>query len=776
MKLSLSLSLCLIASTTILLAENALATPLPGSTPAYNATTSPLPSATAEPKLYRLCSGIVENLELLTTDVMKQAAVDKLERVFDSAPQAIDRCVIKTPVNGSYLDESINGFNTGKPWEETANTAFLLVGVGMKSTPVTADEDCASKTPVPVIAGKQKGHVSTLPDEWLEQFQIKGTINLESGQKLIGIPLDRSNGSLANDYFVGLKKKIVVTHYCRRSGHYSYHIQPKAELIHFHGAGILVTGITTLPTLTTDHYSSSKHRDYCRFDYGHTNINIQSHDIHEEMLKGELDFKSLEVPVNGYMVNISGNEFFQIRHPAIDISLADQSKDVDSRLFNSRNLIGFSDNQVYTCYRGEAGPAMSIDIAYQDASPQPVLIRALDFKNNQLLGKTPQAISLVLPEHVKVDITNNQFVTTKEGNSPAKGISIAGPSQSSENWQVPATINLTGNTIKGYQAALSLTGYLKLVLKSNQLLGERVAIERRRDLTLPVTLTGDGTNQFKAGDYHPCFQLEDTNIIGEFVFSDGKTICPKKMVAPGIQPAQLIKPSFTPPVSQQLYQGQSTSTKALGYRPSMTSGTFERLPETTTTIPSDSLTNRDRSKTSPSQEKQIFSTPAQPAKSSDSAKASVIGSQPEKNRGSRSLTLSGSVTPPPVAKSVSVNSQKNLQGTPTITHSPTVERRVKSTRLHPDPSPARKQPSGSQSPVTEMQQAFNNTTLAGYGQHLGDKKSDHSPTLNNWQIALTTVGSVLALGVGICYVKYRHKHSVQSKNLEMQPLKKDFDI
>ncbi|UYM17201.1 hypothetical protein [Endozoicomonas euniceicola] len=585
---------------------------MPTFTPAYNATSATTDSSSAELKLYKLCSGNLEGIERLTNEAMKKAAVKALERASANDPQPIDRCVIITPVRGNYINEAVDSFNNNnKKWEDSVGTAFLLVAAGMKSEIIKAGEDCSSKKAV--IAGKQDGQASALPSDWLDLFQAKDGIQLKAGQKLIGVPLNSSNGSFAEGYFVGLQQKVVPNHQCS-NGSYGAHYKStfnKKVLIYFSGAGILVTGVTTLPAITQSYTEQFRGEQYCDRGSIVKTISGLAHDFYSEMLTGELNLKSMAVPENGYMVNITGNEFFQIIQPVIKIRLDRQSETGDSTLFSNRTLIGFSNNQVYSCYKGEVETPMDINIAYQDASPQPEFVQALEFKNNQILGDTPEALSLALPEHVTAEITSNEFITTKS--QALKGISIAGPSQTSENWQNPLTVNITGNTLKGYQVALSLTGYQKLVLESNQLLADRVVIERRNDLTLPVTLAGDNRNQFKPGDYHPCYQLEDTNIIGGFVFSDGKTTCPKGFVAPTVRPPEFITPSFTTPVSQRSHQNNDTSTIALGSTPAMTTKTQSSLPDTTTRGIQDSPSKGDAAKTSYTEPKPTISTPIQPS-------------------------------------------------------------------------------------------------------------------------------------------------------------------
>ncbi|WP_257280402.1 hypothetical protein [Endozoicomonas sp. ISHI1] len=531
-----SLSLFIITFVTILCSESspALPTTSPSLRPTFNDTHHQTTASAGDLKLFELCSGNIEHPDLLTTEAMKQAAVKALEQVSATSKQLIDRCVIKTPLRDSYLDEEIAEFNANKSWEDTTSTAFLLVGVGMKSETIIAEENCALKKPV--IAGQKEGQLSVLPSNWLEQFQIKKTLHLKTGQMLIGVPLDSSNGSFADDYFAAVQRKIEPTHHCNPShlyeGYYRKSTTYKGELIHFSGAGILITGLTTLPALHNTFGAYLRMKDYCWRADEEKYFHITSHEAHSEMLKGELDLKSLEVPHKGYMLNIFGNELFQILQPAVSISLADESEDVDSRMFSGRTLVGFSNNKVYSCYTGQVEKALNIDIAYQDASPQPEFIRALEFKNNHILGNAPQAMSLVLPEHVKADISNNQFVTTKVSARSSRGICLAGPVQSRKNWQFPLIANLSGNLIKGYRTALSLAGYQKLVLNSNQLLGDRVSIGRHGNLTLPVTLAGDKNNQFKAGNDHPCYQLEHTHIIGGFIFSDATTTCPSSFTPP----------------------------------------------------------------------------------------------------------------------------------------------------------------------------------------------------------------------------------------------------
>lgn len=175
------LSLCIITFITVLFAESSPAFPTTAATssPTYSATQPQTTVATGDLNFPSCACGRIVNLDLLTSEAMKQATVKALRQVSARTRQSIDRCVIYTPTEKSYpdesktnyLDESIDEFNSDKPWEETTNTAFFLVGVGMKSEPVSAGEDCASKRPV--IAGKHDDLPSVLPDNWLQHFQIR---------------------------------------------------------------------------------------------------------------------------------------------------------------------------------------------------------------------------------------------------------------------------------------------------------------------------------------------------------------------------------------------------------------------------------------------------------------------------------------------------------------------------------------------------------------------------------------------------------------------------
>lgn len=716
------LSLCIVAFITALFAQYSPAFPSTSATasPTHNATHPQTTVATGRLELSELCKGKPLGEDLLTSEAMVQATVKAIRQVSVRTRQSIDRCVIYTPTEKSYFDESkinyldksIDDFNYERPWEETTNTAFLLVGVGMKSEPVSAGEDCASKRPV--IAGSHDDLPSVLPGSWLEHFQVRKTINLKAGQMLIGVPLDRSDGSLADGYFAALMKKVEYKHDCRegswswsgrRYHHSSDKVFFKGELIHFNGAGILITGLTTLPALGAFKEDAGKH---CEADS--KIITTASHEVYTEMLKGELNLKSLKVPANGYMANIFRNEFFQILKPAISLSLADESENVDSALFRNRTLIGFSDNQVYSCYNKQSPveTAVDIDLAYQDAASHPEYIQALEFKHNYILGNAPKAMKLTLPEHVKVSIAHNEFVTTKVSDPDTKGIGIDGPDQSSENWEAPLTVDMTGNLIRGYQAALSLTGYQKLVLKSNGLIGELVSIERRNDLTLPVTLSGDSNNRFNELGNDPCHQLEHTTIIGGFVFSDGITSCPG---------------SFT--------------------HPTMFTSSFRRLFSSIKPIASDTTTLVNSGTPNP-------------------------------------LTSGFSLSTESALKSILTSSEKNLKGTSSPTHSTPSKKRSNNTKdkiskgsntrlndTEPGPSPARNLPTHSQSLVTELKPAYNNSTPASL-EFSDGRRGGNSSGFKPWQKALTVVGGVLVFAAGIAaitYYKVKNKRSPQKEPL-----------
>ncbi|WP_422474627.1 hypothetical protein [Endozoicomonas sp. ALB032] len=741
------LSLCIIIFITALLAESSPAFPTTATTasPTYSASQPQTTVATGRLELSELCSGRVVNLDLLTSEAMKQATVKALRQVSARTRQSIDRCVINTPTRSSYLDEDIDEFNSDKPWEETTNTAFILVGVGMKSEAVSAGEDCASKRPV--IAGKHDDLPSVLPGNWLEHFQVRKTINLKAGQMLIGVPLDSRDGSLADDYFAALKRKVKFEHTCdgyyyrsHKSSKIDPKISPLVELIHFDGAGILITGLTTLPALEGFKDDGGK---FC--GTSSKIVTAPSHEAQAEMLKGELNLKSVEVPDNGYMANIFRNEFFQILNPAISLSLADESENVYSALFRNRTLISFSNNKVYSCY-DKGNPvetAVDIDLTYRDATPKPEFIQALEFKDNYILGNAPKAMSLALPEHVKVSIANNEFVTTEVDDGDTRGISIDGPNQSSVEWQAPLTVDMTGNLIQGYQAALSLTGYQKLVLKSNQLLGKRVSIERRSDLTLPVTLSGDRNNQFNTLGNDPCHQLEHTTIIGGFVFSDGTTSCPGGFVIPttGLPPSEL-----------------SDSDKRRNHFPGTPSSDSRRFSEkpTETSYESSFRESATHSVTTPD----LSSRAEKPVTSGLSLRSK---SDLESITASSHKNFNGTSPPASPTPLKSTDKRSNSSKDKISEH---INTRGNSTREHPDSSPASSLPTHSQSLVTQIQPTNNNSTPAGL-EFSDDRKRLDSSGMHDWQTVLITTGVVALVGAGIVisYMRYKSKRSLQREPL-----------
>ncbi|WP_448216507.1 hypothetical protein [Endozoicomonas sp. 2B-B] len=738
------LSLCIIIFITALFAESSPAFPTTATTasPTYSASQPQTTVATGRLELSELCKGKPLGEDLLTSEAMLQATVKALRQVSARTRQSIDRCVINTPTSSSYLDEDIDDFNSGKPWEETTNTAFILVGVGMKSEAVSAGEGCASKRPV--IADKDDDLPSALPGNWLEHFQVRKTINLKAGQMLIGVPLDRSDGSLADGYFTALKRKVESGHghtcgegWLDEKYKKNENKPPIFELIHFNGAGILITGLTTSPALDNFKVDVGK---FCKYDSEF--VTIPSHEVHAEMLKGELNLKSVEVPDNGYMANIFRNEFFQILKPAISLSLADESENVYSALFRNRTLIGFSNNKVYSCY-DKGNPvetAVDIDLTYRDATPKPEFIRALEFKDNYILGNAPKAMNLALPEHVKVSISNSEFVTT-EDDVNTRGISIDGPNQSSVEWQFPLTVDMTGNLIQGYQAALSLTGYQKLVLKSNRLLGKRLSIERRGDLTLPVTLSGDRNNLYDTIlEDDPCYQLEHTNIIGGLVFSNGRASCPRGFAIPttGLTPSEL-----------------SDFDKRRNHFPGTPSSDSRRFSEkpTETSYESSFRESATHSVTTPD----LSSRAEKPVTSGLSLRSK---SDLESITASSHKNFNG--TSPPASPTPS-GKRSNSSKDKIFKH---INTEGNSTREHPDSSPASSLPTHSQSLVTQIQPTNNNSTPAGL-EFSDDRKRLDSSGMHDWQTALITTGVVALVGAGIVisYVRYKSKRSLQREPL-----------
>ncbi|UYM14416.1 hypothetical protein [Endozoicomonas euniceicola] len=688
-------------------------------------------------KLYSFCSNKVEDAHLLTKAEMVDAIVETLEQITAKSPQTIDRCVIITPRKDTDLSEIISQYNADKTQEAIKNTAFILVGPGIKSEPIHDGENCASKNYV--VAGGE-GQESILPKDWQEEFYAKDKVQLQAGQKLIGVPVYKHTASLAEGYYVGLKRIIDIKQVCRLG--YDYRAkgvpQQKGELIYFNGAGTLVTGITTVSTQTNSFkgYMRLRHCYRSNSQTWSDRYDFPSDRFHTGSLAGEVSLNSNNTPETGNLVTVYRNQFFQLREPAVQISLTEDSQEVDSSLFNNRTVVDFSDNEIYACLSGEVKKAVDINVNFQDTSGK-LPARALAFNNNQLTGTFSQALDLTLPEHVKATIADNQMVATSS--AATIGISIDGPQQTSAHWKKPPVISLVDNTIEGFKIALSPSGNQKLILKWNNLMGSEASIDRRNELTVPLELSGDKNNQFKPGNNNPCGGLKNARVIGGFVFSDGETSCP-----PTTQPSSTMTSSpSTTPLSSTISSSSSTMPSSSAITPSSSA-----MPSSSAITPSSS---------------------AMPSSTTPPPK---------------SPSISQSTALPRLISTVSLISSPVVTTTSAVRHSPSKrngsssqEKKLSPVRFNPLPAPTASTLTNlmKSSPYTRVtsKTVSSAEASASHDQSSGNRSKESSRRLKTGEevgigVAVTVI-VVLGIGAIACFVK--RKMSAQSSLEESHSLK-----
>ncbi|MCW7552523.1 hypothetical protein NX722_07655 [Endozoicomonas gorgoniicola] len=531
--------------------------------------------------------------DIALTVHMKSAAVEVLETLARNNPnETISRCVISVP-GGGNLDEQIKRFNADKHWEEKYNTAFLLFGKGIRPHRKDPQKTCdweAEKTPG-----------DALPANWEDTFWIRNTINLESGQKLVGIPLDGNHSQFADGYYVNLQRRITATAKCR--GESASFNHTRDSLITLEGAGNTITGLTNIGhsnqiktfTKICGTWSKKTHKK-----------TLNPQEVHFEVIKARFNPMVLPVNTNSNIIDIFNNQFFQYEKPVIDISIkaseegTAQGEIVSDRLAE-KTLAGIHDNRFYACQvsgvEKTMEPALRVNIDFHDASSSPEPVQALSLQQNHFLTDGNMAVNIKLSSNARGTINNNQLDTTQlnttDSSNSLYGIMLTGITDTNRAAlsSVTASFSLADNQINNVRVALALNAKLVLQLTSNRLLGTSAPIELNQLQTYPVTLAGDQNNEYLPSADFPCGNLDQGNIQGGIVFSDG-THCPSGWTptlptTPALtsSPVSSIPESSTPESSSTLQITPEPGTSSVPVTTEFSSTLHQTMPESTSTRP-----------------------------------------------------------------------------------------------------------------------------------------------------------------------------------------------
>ncbi|WP_354008005.1 hypothetical protein [Endozoicomonas lisbonensis] len=509
----------------------------------FNSTTQTPPSTTTatttaggghsafRDKLSGYCNGTVHYGDLNLDDTVISSVVTAVENFRTKHPEEkISQCVIKIPDN-SALDEAILSFNEGKLPSEVYGTAFLLLGKGVRTSGEGKVESCHLRAYR--FAGNPQSQLSAIQDGWEDSYQVRESIPLAAGQKLIAVPLNINTSALAGSYYVNLKRTITGQIRCKKySTDFTGFDVDRDYLIRLLYPGVVVSGFTNIIDMnekaTLKGTCTRKGRRGYIFSKSHEG-EVDAYLGYSGLIKAEIDPK-LVTPGDALFYVISGNEFFQVKEPAIDIAFKQGSDSIHSNRMDNMTFVQISNNRLYSCHPRISGslmsPVMNINTYYQDDAQNPETIHALTLAENQLMTKGRTAVKLLAAPNTETIIKKNSFITSGRSISDSRGVILTGTNHLKDTSRPRPGFSLKDNHVAGFQDALLLDGALRLELNSNQLNGNKSAVARvPGQLTDPVTLSGDRGNRYLKKVASPCEGLELSNIKGGFLFVDG-TPCP----------------------------------------------------------------------------------------------------------------------------------------------------------------------------------------------------------------------------------------------------------
>ncbi|MCW7552526.1 hypothetical protein NX722_07670 [Endozoicomonas gorgoniicola] len=519
-----------------------------------SATTQPVTQPTTQNDVSRFCGGEVDYGGLNLNDTILASISSALEQYQKKHPaDKISRCIIKTP-DGHPVDEAILSFNEGKLQSAVYNTAFLLLGKGIRISDKNPAESCHLRPYR--FAGDTTSQLSAVQDNWENSYQVTESITLAAGQKLIGIPLNINNDTLAEGFYVNLRRLISAKIRCKPDSEgLDDFLVEKNSLIRLSQPGVVVSGVTNALDINQKATFTGKCETYEPYRYFLKSYTRQkpSYMGYQNLIKAEIDPRSLS-PDDAHLYDISDNELFQAQESAIHISFKQGSDTIDSNRMDNMTFVRISNNRLYSCHADIDGvsmarvePVLNINTYYNDNAQNPGLVHALELTDNQLMTKGDTAVRFVATPNTSSVIKKNKLTTSAQSLSDSRGISLTGTNHLKDTARPRPEFTLEDNSITGFQDGLLLDGTLSLTLNSNRLTGKKSAIARAPgQLTDPIQLSGNQKNTYSGSVTSPCAGLDLSTIEGGFLFSDG-TPCPASYSPDGDSPGDDSPGDDSPP-------------------------------------------------------------------------------------------------------------------------------------------------------------------------------------------------------------------------------------
>ncbi|MCW7551346.1 hypothetical protein NX722_01550 [Endozoicomonas gorgoniicola] len=679
------------------------------------------PSESPMDRLNRLCNFSVNMGRLdASNDAIVKVIADGMEKFFREHPdEEIRRCIIEVPEQKFNLDKRINGYNDSKSWHERFGTAFLLVG---KAYGVNIRENEASCTiGSTFIAGEDKGVSSHIPKTWTNYFFVTDAITLDSGQKLIGIPIDVNKVALAEDYHISMARRISASFSCHwHSTDATFNQNTKRDnLIRLAGSGVVISGITNATSFS---YRQS-YSKLC-YQYGHFGSRrlhrrtIYPDMVYSDMIKIDLQPMSFNYPEGYSLIKITNSNLFQINDAIVNMSLEENHQDIFSRWLDDRVFISFRNNTFSSCYasknrvpKKDIDTPLKINLQYTDYSNNTRKTHVLDFQDNKFITDVREVLDLKVAPNSATLIKDNSLTSLGFSAGRTAGIIISGITKPELASLTSPGFQFENNDISGFMTSIALLGQLDLHLKSNKLLGKQQPFGRTDFQIYPIKLSGDNNNSYLKEIESPCEALEETSIEGGFIFSDG-TPCPSGYISPSastftttpmtsLAATSLIRSasrlqSITPGI--QTTPVVTTSKVKLSSETNIApavSQTMENRITTTTSTPGSASTTSSNSMLVNSSPTPLTPSPSMPVMSTPSAS----GSAPTVS--SNSMLVNSSPTPLTPSPSMPIMSTPSASGSALTVSSNSMLVNSSPTPLTPSPSmPVMSTPSASGSALT----------------------------------------------------------------------------
>lgn len=327
---------------------------------------------------------------------IRQAAATTLNDIQKQFPHnQISRCVIILP-DGKPVDETIEHFNRNKAPENKENTAFLVIGSGIRT---------ALKNPAERGEGLRLVNAESsrylLPKHWQGNHNVNKTIVLEKGQKLVGIPLT-PDLKLAKNFYIGLEAS------SEMDSSTTFDVYHNKSLINSSEIGVLITGISTAPF-----FLSNADRDNTTTAPAIT-FELLNFDLNPEIY-------STDIQPEKNLINIFNNELVQSNRQSLSV-FADETL-LYSEKIEGKTLFNIKDNYFYS-YDNQSTPRSPYlfinDYSYIDFHYTLKNDSFLKVERNYFFGeckKSPLGDTRDITE--KYFIQNNLFECWTDGDNPS---------------------------------------------------------------------------------------------------------------------------------------------------------------------------------------------------------------------------------------------------------------------------------------------------------------------------------------------------------------------